>query len=134
MSAKTSLTYLDASAIVKLAVAEPESPGLRRHLSRRPGFVTSALARVEVRRALLPSGLEAVARGQEVLRRLQILRLSDRVLDDAGTLEPAELRSLDAIHLASARLLGPSVKQIVTYDKRMAAAAESIGWSVASPA
>jgi predicted nucleic acid-binding protein len=134
MSAETRLTYLDSSAIVKLAVAEPESPALRRHLSRRRGLVTSALARVEVPRALAPSGSEAVARGQEVLRRLQILRLSDQVLDDAGALEPAELPSLDAIHLASARLLGPSVKHIVTYDKRLAAAAESIGWSVASPA
>jgi predicted nucleic acid-binding protein len=95
--------------------------------------VTSALARVEVLRALLPSGLEAVARGREVLRRLQLLRLTDQILAEAGTLEPAELRSLDAIHLASARLLGPAVKEVVTYDKRMATTAEAIGWSVASP-
>ncbi len=134
MSAEQRLTYVDSSAIVKLAVAEPESAALRRYLSRRQPLVSSALARVEVVRALLPSGLEAVARGQQVLRRLQLLRLTGQVLDEAGLLEPAELRSLDAIHLASARLLGPSVKQVVTYDKRMAAAAKAIGWSVASPA
>jgi hypothetical protein len=134
MSAEPALTYVDSSAIVKLAVAEPESGALRRYLSRRQPLVSSALARVEVMRALLPIGLEAVARGQLVLRRLQLLRLTHQVLDDAGLLELPELRSLDAIHLASARLLGPSVKLVVTYDKRMAAAAESIGWSVASPA
>jgi len=133
MSAEQRLTYVDSSAIVKLAVAEPESAALRRYLSRRQPLVSSALACVEVVRALLPSGLEAVARGQQVLRRLQLLRLTGQVLDEAGLLEPAELRSLDVIHLASARLLGPSVKQVVTYDKRMAAAAKAIGWSVASP-
>lgn len=134
MSAEQRLTYVDSSAIVKLAVAEPESAALRRYLSRRQPLVSSALARVEVVRALLPSGLEAVARGQQVLRRVQLLRLTGQVLDDAGLLEPTELRLLDAIHLASARLLGPSVKHVVTYDKRMATAAKAIGWSVASPA
>jgi predicted nucleic acid-binding protein len=48
-------------------------------------------------------------------------------------MQPAELRSLDAIHLASARQLGSSVKQIVTYDERMADAATASGWSVAAP-
>src|SRR5437763_14101284 len=113
MSAEQSLTYIDSSAIVKLAVAEPESKALRRYLSRRQPLVSSALARTEVARALLPNGAHAMARGEEVLRRIQLLRLSDRVLSDAGRLEPAELRSLDAIHLASVRQLGPSVKQLV---------------------
>ena len=48
-------------------------------------------------------------------------------------MKPADLRSLDAIHLASARHLGPTVKQIVTYDERMAQAARASGWSVAAP-
>jgi predicted nucleic acid-binding protein len=48
-------------------------------------------------------------------------------------MQPAELRSLDAIHLASAREMGMSVRQIVTYDERMAAAARASGFSVASP-
>ena len=95
--------------------------------------MSSALARAEVARALLPSGPEAVARGEEVLRRVQLLRVNDRVLREAGRMGPAELRSLDAIHLASARELGPSVRQIVTYDERMADAARASGWAVASP-
>jgi uncharacterized protein len=133
MSAETRLSYIDSSAIVKLAVAEPESTALRSYLSRRLPLVTSALARVEVARALMPSGSEAVARGEEVLRRIQLLRVNDRVLREAGRMVPADLRSLDAIHLASARELGAAVTQIVTYDERMADAARASGWSVASP-
>lgn len=133
MSAEQRLTYVDSSAIVKLAVAEPESKALRRYLTRHQPLVSSALARTEVARALMPSGPEAVARGQEALRRLQLLRLNDRVLSEAGRMDPPELRSPDAIHLASARELGAAVKQIVTYDERMADAARACGWSVASP-
>lgn len=133
MSARRRLTYVDSSAIVKLVVAEPESKALRRYLARRQPLVSSALARTEVTRALMPSGEEAVTRGQDVLRRVQLLRVNDRVLSEAGRLEPTELRSLDAIHLASASQLGASVGQIVTYDERMADAAKAIGWSVASP-
>ena len=65
-------------------------------------------------RALLPAGPETVARGQEVLRRIQLVRINDRVLNDAGQMQPHELRSLDAIHLASARLLGEALETIVT--------------------
>jgi predicted nucleic acid-binding protein len=133
MSAERRLTYVDSSAIVKLVVSEPESRALRRYLSRRQPLVSSALARTEVARALLPSGGDAVARGEEVLRRIQLLRVNDRVLRDAGRMEPADLRSLDAIHLASARQIGPSIRQIVTYDDRMAQAARASGWAVAAP-
>ena len=133
MSAEQRLTYLDSSALVKLAVAEPESRALRRYLSRRQPLASSALARTELARALMALGPEALARGEEVLRRVQLLRVNDRVLHDAGRLQPPELRSLDAIHLASAKALGPAVKQIVTYDERLAAAATASGWTVASP-
>lgn len=127
------MTYVDSSAIVKLAVAEPESAALRQYLSRRRPLVSSTLAQTEVARALMPSGPEAVARGEFVLRRIQLLRVNDRVLTEAGQMTPTELRSLDAIHLASARQLGASVRQIVTYDERMAEAAKACGWAVSSP-
>jgi predicted nucleic acid-binding protein len=133
MSAEQRLTYVDSSAIVKLAVAEPESKALRRFLSLRQPLVSSALARTEVVRALMPSGMEAVSRGEEVLRRIQLVRVNDRVLSAAGRMHPLELRSLDAIHLASASELGSSVKQIVTYDERMTSAATAAGWSVVAP-
>lgn len=127
-------TYVDSSAIVKLAVAEPESRALSLYLSRRKPLITSALARAEVARALLHLGPKAVRRGDDVLRRIQLLRINDRVLTVAGGMQPADLRSLDAIHLASAKQLGQAVRCIVTYDERMAAAARMLGWSVAAPA
>jgi uncharacterized protein len=85
MSAEQRLTYVDSSAFVKLVVAEPESRALRRYLSRRQPLASSALARTEVTRALVPNGPDAVARGHEALQRIQLLRLTDRVLDEAGT-------------------------------------------------
>ena len=127
------VTYLDSSAIVKLAVEEPESAALRRYLRRRRPFVTSALARIEVARALLPLGQAAVRRGQDVQSRVDLVRVNERVLSTAGALLPVELRSLDAIHLATAQQLGTDLARVVTYDERMAAAAGALGWSVAAP-
>ncbi len=126
-------TYLDSSAIVKLAVSEPESRALRTYLRRRKPHVSSALARTEVARALLPAGEAAVRRGHDVLARIQLVRITDRVLAAAGTLAPPELRSLDAIHLATAQQLGGDLARVVTYDDRMAAAARHLGWTVAQP-
>src|SRR3990172_10825580 len=127
------VTYLDSSAIVKLAVDEPESAALRRYLRRRRPFVTSALARTEVARALLPLGQAAMQRGQDVLSRVDLVPINEPVLTTAGTLLPVELRSLDAIHLATAQQLGSDLARVVTYDERMAAAAGALGWSVAAP-
>jgi len=126
-------TYLDSSAIVKLAVREPESLALRRYLRRKHPLVSSALARTEVSRALLPAGDEAMSRGRAVLQRLDLVRVNDRVLTAAGGLPPPELRSLDAIHLATAQELGDDLSAVVTYDDRMAAAARHMGYRVVQP-
>jgi len=127
-----SLCYLDSSALVKLAVREPESDALRRFLRGKKELCASALVRTEVTRALLGLGVAAVARGAEVVARVELVRVNDRILDAAGRLAPLELRSLDAIHLATAEAAG-SVKVVVTYDVRMAAAARTLGWKVAAP-
>lgn len=125
--------YLDSSAIVKLVVAEPESTALRRHLRHRRPLVSSALARTEVIRALAYEGEEAQSRGRAVLARIDLLRVNDRVLDSAGLVAPADVRSLDAIHLATAQLLGTDLGSIVTYDVRMAEAARHLRLRVAAP-
>jgi predicted nucleic acid-binding protein len=124
--------YIDSSAIVKLAVLEPESEALRRYVRRRH-LISSALARTEVARALLPLGADAVERGHDVLARIDLVRVNDRVLRTAGTMLPADLRSLDAIHLATARQLGSDLARIVTYDHRMSVAARSLGFTVTAP-
>lgn len=132
MSARRA-TYLDSSALVKLAVQEPESSVLRRYLARRRIVISSALARTEVVRALLPSGPEAVRRGQDVLASVELLRINDRVLTAAGAMLSPDLRSLDAIHLASAELLGADLGGFITYDTRLASAAAGRGLRVVQP-
>jgi uncharacterized protein len=126
-------TYLDSSAIVKLAVREDESAALRAYLRRRRPLVSSSLARTEVLRALLQSGEDAVTAGRKALARLDLVRLSAAVLDEAAALLPVELRSLDAIHLATAGRLGRDLGAIITYDQRMAEAAAALGYRVAAP-
>lgn len=125
--------YLDSSAIVKLAAREPQSMALRRYLRRRRPLVSSALARTEVLRALLPAGTEAVARGRSVLQRLDLVRVNDRILNAAGELHPPDLRSLDAIHLATALELGRDLTVVVTYDERMTTGAKQLGIRTAHP-
>ena len=112
-------TYLDSSALVKLAVEEPESGALRRYLRRRRPMISSALARTEVLRALLLEGDEGVARGRTVLTRVELIRVNDRILNAAGMLLPTEVRSLDSIHLATAQQLGTDLGRVITYDERM---------------
>jgi uncharacterized protein len=127
------LTYLDSSAIVKLAEVAPETLALRRYLLRRRPYISSALARTEVMRALLPRGPDAVRRGDDVLLNIDLVRVNDRILRLAGELPPPTLRTLDAIHLATARLLGGSLARLVTYDQRMLDAAHLLGLTVTSP-
>jgi uncharacterized protein len=126
-------TYLDSSALVKLAVREVHSDALRKHLRRRRPLMSSALARAEVLRALLPGGELALAAGRQVLSRVDLVRVNDPVLNQAGTMLPVELRSLDAVHIATAGRIGADLAEIVTYDQRMAAAARSLGYKVSSP-
>jgi len=118
---------------VKLAIEEPQSAALRSYLRGRRPLVSSALSRTEVLRALLAEGEAGAVRGRAVLSRVDIIRVNDRVLTTAGTLLPASLRSIDAIHLATALELGRDLGQIVTYDERMRDGAEQLGMKAASP-
>ena len=127
------VTYLDSSAIVKLVIREPESAALGRYLQNRSSLVSSALARAEVSRAVLAFGLSAQRAAQEVLGRIDLLRVNNRILSIAGTLEPASLRTLDAIHLASALSLEETLADFVCYDHRLSQAAANQGWTVKNP-
>lgn len=128
--------YLDSSALVKLVQQEPESAALRRYLRRYrgEGRVTSALSRVEVVRAVADGGARAIGHARRALGRVDQIHLDRTLLDQAATLAPSTmLRSLDAIHLASATLLGSDLRAVVTYDQRMVAAASGLGMSVERP-
>jgi uncharacterized protein len=127
-----SAVYLDSSALVKLVIREPQSAALRRFVRHRR-VVSSALARTEVARALLSASPAVIGHGRELLTSIDLIRINDRVLTTAGALPPASLRSLDAIHLATAMLLGKRLGRIVTYDEQLAAAARNAGLPVAAP-
>lgn len=127
------VTYVDSSALVKLVVREPESTALRRYLRRRHPLVSSALARTEVSRAVLPLGKGALRQARKVLARVELVRVSNRVLNIAGTLELPELRTLHAIHLATASLFGDTVARLVCYDDRMTRGAQALGLTVDRP-
>lgn len=129
--------YLDSSALVKLVVREPESDALRRFLRRRATErrFTSALARVEVVRAVAAGGPTAVAHARRQLARVDQLTIDRELLDAAAMLAPGTaLRSLDAIHLAAARALGAELRLVLTYDRRMQDAARALGMTVEAPA
>jgi predicted nucleic acid-binding protein len=128
--------YLDSSALVKLVQREAQSDALRRFLRRHRAdqLVTSALSRVEVVRAVLIGGPAAIAHARRQLSRLDQILLSTEVLDRAATLTPnVQLRSLDAIHLAAAQVVGGDLQAVVTYDLRMAEAAQNLGLAVERP-
>lgn len=121
---------------MKLVQREAESEVLRRYLRSHRSDVraTSALSRVEVVRAVQAGGAVAVAKAQRQLGRLHQISLDPSLLDSAASLAPgALLRSLDAIHLASAQLLGADLRAIVTYDERMVAAATGLNLAVVTP-
>lgn len=126
--------YLDSSAIVKMIAREPETGALLRFLRRRQPLVASGLAITEVTRAVLALGEPFLRRAGEVLARIELVRVSTEILRVAGRLEPPSLRSLDAIHLATASLFKDTLSGLVTYDGRMSDAADSFGWNVHSPA
>ena len=129
--------YLDSSAIMKLVQREAESEALRRFLRRHraDGRVTSALARVEVVRAVGGGGPTAIAHARRQLTRVDQVNLDRDLLDAAATLTPGVvLRPLDAIHLAAARSLGAELRSVITYDCRMQDAAASLGIAVDAPA
>ena len=118
--------YLDASAIVKLVKAEPESDALISSIAQWPDRVTAALARVEVHRALWRLGASRThhVRADAVLSGLVLIQVDDAILVRAASFKDRNLRTLDAVHLAAALTLGDDPDVFITYDARLARAAE----------
>ncbi len=125
--------YLDSSALVKLVAVEKGSEHLREHLRGHATWIASSLVVVEVGRALgrRPDADPSIA--LNVLDRLILVDVDRRILERAASLAPAELRSLDAIHMATAIEVRDSIEAVVTYDARLAAAAHVHGFRTAAP-
>ncbi len=129
-----SAIYLDASAFVKFIVDEPESRALHEFLAGEHGrFLSSALLRTEAMRAAVRHGPDALGVAREALGRVDLVSIDDRILDGAGRLHSDKLRSLDAIHVATAAAIGDDLSVIVTYDERMIEAAGLMGLRTATP-
>ena len=121
--------YLDSSALVKLVTREPESAALLSLLEPRPEVVSSVLARVEVLRAVarVRDSKRTLERARAVLSRVVLVAMDGPILEAAATVAPVDLRSLDAIHLATALTLRPEIEAIVSYDARLNEAAKAVG-------
>jgi predicted nucleic acid-binding protein len=129
------VAYADASALVKLIIVEPEGPDLSARLGRHRRILTSVVGAVEVVRVgRRTRGAEGVQDAEDLLASLTIVPVTDEVRRRAGELGPPGMRSLDAIHLASAEQLGSDLRGFVTYDERLASAAEGRGLRVFRPA
>ena len=128
------LLYLDSSAIVKLVVPEPETKALRDLLRTWPERVSSVIARIEVERVARRIGGGTVRRARTVLSRVALVELDDELVHAAAAVESTDLRTLDAIHVATALSLGEDLGAMCAYDARLADAAAAAGAKVVAPA
>ena len=129
------MIYLDSSALVKLAVTEPESAALARWLAERADqpLVSSSLHRAEVPRAVWRAEPGALPRSYRLIKRIARVALTADVLDNSATLPPQGLNPAQAIHLASALALKRDLTTFVAYDEILLAAARESGLAIASP-
>ncbi|GAA4857727.1 type II toxin-antitoxin system VapC family toxin [Saccharopolyspora cebuensis] len=132
------MIYLDAAAIVKLCHSEPGTDELVAWLRDRSerALVSSALAEVEVPRALRRSAPDTLPAVPAVLNRLFRVDIDSTVRATAAAYDDHQLRSLDAIHLATASVLartGGRELTFVTYDRRLLDAAARVGFECAAP-
>jgi predicted nucleic acid-binding protein len=129
------VVYLDSSAILKLVFEAAETDALATLLRTRPTRVSSVLARVEVLRTAATVRDRAVLHhARTLLARMDLIRPDDRILNAAIAVEPPHVRSIDAIHLATALSLGHYLAGMVVYDRRLADAARHHGLIVWAPA
>lgn len=126
--------YFDSSAFVKLIVEEPESGALKSWIEAEGvTAVSSDLARAETVRAVRRYRPELAVRARIFFNPVMCVRIESTTLERAAFLDPPELRSLDAIHLATALSLGDEIDGLVTYDERLARAARASGIPTLAP-
>jgi uncharacterized protein len=124
--------YLDTSAFLKLVVSEPESTAMRGWMASSGPCWSSQLLRSEAMRAARRLGVDA-AMVNPALDVVSLVTPAPSTFLLAGCLEPPELRTLDALHLAAALELGDDLDGLVTYDTRMIDGAQAAGIAVVTP-
>jgi uncharacterized protein len=119
--------YVDTSALLKLVWNEEHSEAMHAFLQekRDERAVSSVILRVETRRSVRQAAPDLVPRADLLLTRVGTIGLNSAVVESASRLPDPGLRSLDAIHLATALILGPEVSAFVCYDKRLLTAADA---------
>ena len=129
------MIYLDTSAMVKLVAAEPESAELMEWLNGRAeeALVTSAIGHIELIRAVRRVGHTAMLAAQRISNSIDTLLLTDTIAAMACTIGSSELRTLDAIHLATAAVHRDRISAFCVYDGRLLVAAEAEELPVAAP-
>jgi predicted nucleic acid-binding protein len=125
--------YADTSALVKLLGREAESAALNMFVGPTLRLASSVIARVELLRSVGRHAPELLPAAERVVASLDFVPLERGVALRATTIAPMTLRSLDAIHVASALSLNERLEALITYDRRMAEAAEALGIRVLSP-
>ena len=126
--------YVDTSALVKMIVYEQETNALSGWLLQQDEpLVCCDLVRAELVRATRRRHSDRVVRARQVLEAIVLTRLTPAILDHAGRLDPIGMTTLDAVHMAAALDLGDDLSGLVTYDDRLAAAAEANGVAVLAP-
>jgi predicted nucleic acid-binding protein len=131
--------YLDTCSAIKLAYSEPETVELNTWLAERHGtrLISSVLMEVELERALRRNAPRALPMVSAILRRIILLEITPEIRRMAASYADPLLRSLDAIHLATAQTVasfpGEGLSDFVSYDKRLISAAREAGVHVEHP-
>ena len=130
------MIYFDTSALVKLVFEEDESVALAEWVTVRADVpkVSSDLSTIELLRACRRVDEGAIEGARRLLGGIDLLPIDRVIVETAASLDPIELRSLDAIHLASALSVQANLTALVAYDARLCAAAAHTGINVVSPA
>lgn len=128
------MIYVDTSALLRLVFPDVATPAVERLIDPSVHLVSSVLLQIEARRGTLRRAPRRLPRVDQLLGQVDALAISDAVVEAASRLPDPLLRSLDAIHLATALLIRDDLEAVLTYDDRLAAAAAAHGLAVLSPA
>jgi uncharacterized protein len=127
--------YLDTSALLKLVWVEDQSRALRAFLDAQGNepSVSSRILTIETRRAVRRAAPDLMPRADLLLTQVGQVGLSHAVVESASRLPDLALRSLHAIHVATALVLGEEVSAFATYDKSLFTAAQALRLPVVAP-